>query len=126
MPFALSALISFSVVAPESIAGIEGVINSEGGGLKFDDKIIAFPLVIEQTISPISAPWILLKSLRSGYISACGSSDDGTQVIIDDSFSGQNIQCYLWLNDDDLPFYSEIVWNDRRVLSIDVEEMVFS
>ncbi len=118
--------IAFSVTSPTSIAGISGSISADGGGLTFDSKILAFPLVIEEELSPVGAPWIVLNCLRNGYLSSCGQTDDGVQIIIDDTFHGENIQCMLWLDHDDMPYYSEVVWRGRRILTATIENIVIS
>lgn len=116
----------FTVCEPETLSGISGTFSAEGGKLTFDDSVLAFPSVIEGELSPVSTPWILYTCLLKGYISSCGAADDGIQMIIDDTFNGENLQCIVWLNSDQKPVYGEIVWKGRRVLSVNVEEFHFS
>ena len=63
---------TFTVTAPESIAGISGTISASGGKLTFSDTALAFDLMADDQLSPVSAPWILMKTLRSGYLTSCG------------------------------------------------------
>ena len=60
--------LDFQVLEPESIAGINGIVEGQEGKLTFDDKAVAFPLVSEGQPVPVSGPWQLLRLLRSGYI----------------------------------------------------------
>ena len=60
--------VEFRVIAPETISGITGTISEAGGALTFDDTALHFDLMAEDTLSPVSARWIFLKTLRSGYI----------------------------------------------------------
>ena len=57
---------TFTVARPETIAGISGSISASGGKLTFDDTVLAFPLMAEGQVTPVSAPWILVKTLRGG------------------------------------------------------------
>ena len=56
--------VSFAVVQPESIAGISGTVSAEGGKLTFDDKILAFDILADGLISPVSGPWVMMETLR--------------------------------------------------------------
>ena len=60
--------LTFTVNEPESIAGITGKISDTGGKLTFDDTALQFDTMADDTISPVSAPWIFLKTLF-GYLS---------------------------------------------------------
>ena len=113
--------LSFSVIEPESIAGITGIVSGDGGKLTFDDKALAFPLIADGEVSPVSAPWLLVKTLLGGYISTC--SDDGGFLVvsIDDSYEEDALQLDIWLNSEDLPVSSDILWQGRRVLSVQIE-----
>ena len=64
--------LQFTVLEPESISGITGEIHALGGRLTFSDTAIGFPMMADEMLSPVSAPWVLLKSLCSGYMHACG------------------------------------------------------
>ena len=63
--------LQFSVVSPESISGIAGNISDIGGTLTFDGTILGFPPIADGQLTPVIAPWIFLKTLRSGYIVSC-------------------------------------------------------
>lgn len=112
--------ISFTVKSPESIAGITGKIDREGGKLTFDDTVLHFELMADDQISPISAPWILLKTLRSGYLRAAGMEEDLLRLTIDDTYEEDALQLDIWLGAGDLPVRCEMLYADRRILSLDV------
>ena len=112
--------LSFRVMQPESISGITGVIDSQGGKLTFDDQALVFQLMADGYISPISAPWVLMKTLRSGYIHACGQEETGMRIILHDSYEENPLQIDVWTDDRNYPVRSEILWQGRRILSLDV------
>ena len=65
-----SGNLTFTVVKPETISGITGTLSGDGGNLTFDDTALHFELMAENQLSPVSAPWILIKTLRNGYITS--------------------------------------------------------
>lgn len=112
--------IGFSVIAPESISGISGRVSSSGGQLTFDDTVLGFPLLADGTLSPVSAPWIFLNSLRSGYITSCTPESDGYRLTVNDSYAEDALQLDIWVHD--TPYYAEILWRGRRILTLQVED----
>lgn len=117
--------VSFIVLAPESIGGIGGKLTGSSGFLTFDDTALAFPLLAEGEVSPVSAPWLLMNTLRSGYMVSAGHDNSGTRLTIHDSYAEDALQLDIWLDDDELPKYCEILWQGRRVLSLHIKEFAF-
>lgn len=117
--------LSFAVEKPETIAGITGTISDTGGKLTFDDNALAFELLADGQISPVSAPWILIRTLRSGYIRSCGQTENGIVAIIDDSYEEEALQLEIWLDEDNLPVCGEILWAGRRILSIEIDAFTY-
>ena len=115
----------FSVVEPESIAGISGIISESGAKLTFDGKAVAFPLLAEGQLSPISGPWLLIKALRGGYLSSCCMEDNLYHLSIDDSYEAQSMRLEIWFDDDGSVTYAEIFWKDRMLLSMNIEKFAY-
>lgn len=111
----------FSVVNPQTISGISGVVAATGGKLTFDDKILTFGLMADGLVTPVSAPWILMKTLRSGYLTSCGREGEYLRLSIDDSYADDALHLDIWLGEGDLPIRGEILWQGRRLLSVQVE-----
>lgn len=107
----------FTITKPETIAGITGVITADGGNLTFDDVMLAIPMLTDDQITPVSAPWILMRTLRGGYITSCA---DG-RVTIDDSYADDALTLDILLDEQDLPSVAEIYWKDRRILTLEIE-----
>lgn len=116
--------LKFEVLTPNSISGITGIVTEEDGKLTFDDKTLLFETIADEQITPVSAPWLFIHTLRSGYISACGTDGEGLHIQIDDSYADNALQMDIWTNESILPVRAEIVWSGRRILSIDVKEFV--
>lgn len=118
--------LSFEVTKPESIAGISGSISAAGGKLSFDDVALAFELMADGQLTPVSAPWILIKTLRSGYLTSCCMEGELLRVAIDDSYDEDALHLDIWVNGEDEPTLAEIYWQGRRLLSVTVENFTLS
>ncbi len=115
----------FEILSPETIMGITGNISEETGRLTFDDKVLLFELLVDGQITPVSAPWLLMQTLRSGYIKGCDDSDGGIYIQINDSYSEDALHVDVWTDENDRPIRAEFLWDGRRVVSIDVENFTF-
>lgn len=114
--------IAFTVNAPETIAGITGNITADGGNLTFDDTVLYIPMLTDDQIAPVTAPWILLRTLRSGYITSCAEG----RITIDDSYADDALTLDITLGRDNLPTCAEVYWKNRRFLTIEVISFVLS
>ena len=112
--------LTFTVTEPETISGITGKISESGGKLTFDDAALYFPLMGDQEFSPVSAPWILLKTLRSGYLTSGCMEEDLVRLTIDDSYAQDALKLDIWLNDNNVPVNAQILQDGRRILSLKV------
>ena len=116
--------LKFTVISPETISGITGQISTEGGALTFDDKLLTFPTIADGQITPVTTPWLFIKTLRSGYMNSCTSGSDGYQLSIDDSYADSALRLFISV-ENDLPVLGEIYWKGSRVLSIHVENFTY-
>ncbi len=120
-----SGHLSFEVLHPESIAGISGTIGSDGGKLTFDDVALSFSMLADGQITPVSAPWILVKTLLGGYISASTMEGQMLHVTANDSYFEDALQLDIWLDSTNCPVNADIVYRDRRILSLRIENFEF-
>lgn len=117
--------VTFSVTQPSTIAGITGSVGSDGGKLTFDDTALAFELMADGQLSPVSAPWVLMKTLRGGYLTSCTQEEDSLRIAIDDSYEEDALHLDIWLDSQDLPKYAEVYWQGRRLLTISVSNFTY-
>ena len=113
--------LGFEVLNPESIAGITGRFEDGEGKLTFDDAALSFPLLADEQVTPVSAPWILLKTLLGGYLTACCMEEDLLRLTIHDSYEDDALQLEIWLDEKDAPVQAEIIYCGRRIITMEVE-----
>ena len=118
--------LTFSVTEPDTIAGITGKVSARGGKLTFDDQALAFPTLADGQLSPVSAPWVLIHTLRSGYLTSAGMEGDKVRIAIDDSYADNALHLDIWLDEENLPAHCEILWKGRRVLSMAIKNLRFA
>lgn len=114
--------LAFTVVSPETIAGITGHISQQGGKLTFDDAALEFPLMADDQLTPVSAPWLLLKTLRGGYLTSAGMEGELLRLAVDDSYEEDALHLDIWLDGDDRPVQADIYYDERRILSLNIED----
>jgi len=117
--------VRFTVTEPQTISGIAGTIDAAGGKLHFDDQVLSFPLMADDQLSPVSAPWILMRTLRSGYLTSAGQEGEYLRLSIDDSYDDDALHLDIWLDSSDQPVRGEVLWQGRRLLSIEVKNFTF-
>ena len=113
--------LKFAITAPESIDGIAGIVSDKGGKITFDDMALSFPLMAEEELSPVSAPWIMIRTLRSGYLKTAGREEQCLRVTIDDSYEADALQVDIWLDEDNCPTRADILHDGSRILSLAVQ-----
>ena len=113
--------LSFTVLQPETIAGIGGTIDTSGGNLRFDDIALAFPLLADGYASPISSPWLMYRCLVGGMIQTIGVEKDLLRATIHDSYSNDALQFDIWLNGDNVPIRAELLYENRRIITLSIE-----
>lgn len=114
--------VRFTVDKPDSIAGITGSIGHSGGELTFDDTALAFPLMADGQLAPVCAPWLLMKTLQSGYLTSAGMEGELLRITIDDRYEENALTADIWVNDENVPVRAEFCWQGRSILTILVED----
>lgn len=112
---------TFCVTQPESISGITGSFTGGKGELTFDDAALAFPLLADGQITPVASPWVFFKTLLGGYLTACTQEGEYLHLTIDDSFEENALQLEIWLTQEDQPVQGEIMFDGRRIVTMEIE-----
>lgn len=114
-------VMQFTVTDPESISGITGQISRDKAALTFDDRVLVFPKLADDQLIPVTGPWIFLNSLKSGYLAGCGREENGLCIYIDDSYEDNLLYLQIYTDESSIPVRAEIIYKDRRILSMDIK-----
>ena len=114
--------LDFTVTAPETIADIQGTVSAEGGGFTFDKEVLVFETIADGQITPVSAPWLFVQTLRGGYIRSCETKKSGVHLIYDDSYKENAMQVDVYLSSEGYPVQADILWAGKRILSLQIEK----
>lgn len=119
--------LTFRLTAPETIAGISGTVDASGGRLTFDDTALAFGLLADGKVSPVTAPFVLTQSWQTGYITSVGSDDGGLRLTVDASFEENPLTVDTWLDaEKKIPIFGELCYNGQRILTISISEFQYN
>lgn len=113
--------LGFEVQEPESIAGITGQFTGGKGFLTFDDAALWFPNLADDQVTPVSAPWLLMKTLLGGYLRDCVTEDDLLHVCIEDSYEEDALTLDIWLDQENCPVRAEIFHDGCRIITMEIE-----
>ncbi|MBQ7230632.1 MAG: hypothetical protein IJX04_07020 [Oscillospiraceae bacterium] len=118
--------LGFTVTSPDTVAGITGRFEGEKGLLTFDDFALEFPRLTDDQITPVSGPWILLNTLQGGYLTSCGADGELLMVTINDSYEDDALTLDIWLDAENHPVRAEILYDNRRIVTMDIENFSIS
>lgn len=113
--------VTFEVLSPESIAGITGYLGADTGKLTFDDHALLFSLQADGRYSPVSAPWIVMRAIRAGYIQGCEEDSGETVIYLNDTYYEDALELIVRLNAENELISAEIFSSGSRILSVGVE-----
>lgn len=120
-----SGNLTFSLTEPEALSGISGTVSDEGGRITFEDTALTFPLLTDDQLSPASAPWIFVKTLRSGYLTSACMEDGMLRLSMDDTYEEDALHLDIWMDENRMPVRGDILYDGRRILSVEVEDFTF-
>ena len=115
-----ASTLSFSVKKPETICGLSGQFEGKAGHLIFDDQMLSFPTLADGQISPVSAPWVFVNTLKNGYLRSCVKENEGYKLCIDDSYHENALQLDIWTDGKCNPIRADILWQGRRILCLSI------
>lgn len=118
--------LTFTVTEPECIRDITGKIEQDSGKLTFDGMLLAFSMLADGQVTPVSAPWIMYNTLRGGRLTSCGVTDGGLSLALDDSYRENPLHLDVQTDGEDKPVLCEILWKNRRILTLRIRNFTFS
>ena len=76
-------------------------------------------------MTPVSGPWILIRTLQGGYLTSCTGEDNLLHLSVNDSYEADALKLDIWLDGDDRPVRGEILYGGRRILSLEVSNFEY-
>ena len=72
--------------------------------------------------------WIafFLAALILLSVTACGSDGENLRVTINDSYEEDALTLDIWLNAENAPIRAEILYDGRRIVTMDIENFTIS
>ena len=117
-------LLRFTVTQPPELAGITGTVSGEQGTLRFEETVLALPLLAEESLSPVSGPWVMMKALGTGPLRCTAREEALLHISVDDSYREEALEVEAWLEGEQLR-QAEISWKGRRNLLLQIENFKF-
>ena len=114
--------VRFQITAPQTIAGLGGTLSHDGGDLRFQDTVLQIGMLAEGQLAPVAAPWIFLKTLRSGHLTAASREGDLLRLTIRDGYEEGALQGDLWIDSEDRPVLGEFLYEGKRILSLKITD----
>ena len=112
---------TFTVEEPEDIADLSGSCTGTEGTVEFDGTVLAFPLMADGRLSPLAGPWVLVKALKEGAITAVSRDGETLHLTVDDSYADDALTVDVWLENGQIEG-AEIAWEGRRCLTMAVDD----
>ena len=116
--------LQFTVGAPETIAGISGRVEAQGGKLTFDDVALDFGILADGQVSPVTCPYFMVRAWREAYLSSAGQTEDGLRVTFSTSYDAAPMTAELWLKGG-VPVFGEMSYAGRRILSMEIQNFTY-
>lgn len=118
-----AGVLAFEVVSPEEISGITGTVSGDAAALTFDGTVLAFPMMAGDRLSPVSAPWVMMQALRSGYIVSVGQEDGVLHITVDESYEDDAMTVDVWVQNGAI-LAAEISWDGVRQVCLEISDLV--
>lgn len=114
-----------TVTAPENIAGITAVVDGDDASLEFEGLSLRYGELANGHLAPLTIPWLLGSTWAEDYISLVGTEEEKTRITYLKGYHEEEITIDTWLRDT-IPVCAEISYDGRRVLTINIENFVFT
>lgn len=111
----------FTLIAPETAAGITATVSGTGAQVSYEDTILAVENFESRRISPMAAPYLLDQAWKKGYISSTGM--DGQQEMVQYllGYGMQQLTITAWF-DGETPVRAEISDGTNTLIACEITE----
>ena len=88
----------------------------------FEDTALYIPMLCDGQLTPVAAPWVFMKTLRGGYLTSAGMEEELLRLTVNDSYEEGALQADIWVDASDRPVLCELLYEGRKILSLNVTD----
>ena len=111
----------FSVVAPETLAGISATVTESGGKITYDGMAMDFGLLANGNVIPAAAPALAVCCWSGEYIASGGEEDALYRATYEKDFDEKMLTVDTWY-ENSIPICAEVCYNNQRILKLSISE----
>lgn len=112
---------AFTVLKPETLAGITATVTQQGGQVTYDGMAMDFGLLANGNVSPAAAPAIAVNCWLSAYIVSAATGETVYQQDFDEKALTVTTRF-----ENNIPFFAEVCYNQQRVLELTLSDFAFA
>lgn len=116
--------VSFRVVEPETLADITGEMEGQDGTITYDGLQLAFPLLVREQISPVSAPALMVDCWLKEFILSAGMTQECYRATYEKKIKGKDLLIDTYF-EKDIPISAELCYNGYRIVTIKITDFAF-
>ena len=116
--------VSFCVTEPDTIAEITGQMEGEEGTVTYDGLQLAFPLLVNDRLSPVSAPALAVSCWMKEFILSAGRSEELYRVTYEKKIKEKDLLIDTYF-EKDIPISAELCYNGYRVIHMEILDFAF-
>ena len=111
----------FTVVAPETLAGITAAVDETGGTVTYDGLMMDFGLLANGRLAPAAGPAVVAYCGSSAYLAAGGEEEGRFRATYEKDYEEKMLKVDTWF-ENGIPIYAEVCYNGQRILNLTISE----
>ena len=111
--------LEFELTGPQTLAGIRGSVTQTDAQVRFDDTVLALPLLDGDRLSPAAGPQLVMQAMRSGQFLSSVREDGRLHVSFGCGYEASAPTAEIWLTDGK-PTEAELSLGGRRCLLLEI------
>jgi hypothetical protein len=110
------------VLAPEAAQGITATVQGEEATVAFQDTVLGVEDFSSRRISPLAAPYLLVRAWTQGYLAATGQDGQWQQVTYRLGYGQQQLEIETYFSDG-VPQWAEISDGQQALITCNVTQL---
>lgn len=116
---------TFTVTAPEAIAGISATMAAGQTTVAYDDMVLVFDDLTAGDLSAAACPGILYSAWTEGYLSASGQEEGQTLATFLLGYDADELRVDTWL-DGGTPVLAEVYSDGVKILTCAISDFAYN